>query len=221
MIGYLQAVAGVSSHAAFVRACGRESEYNLASPYDMESAPAFSSGPPVKNAGRFPPHVRAAFIAAALVIEASGRTYPDGESGETAILTAGYDPTLQVNLDFFKDYLDAGRTMGRGNLFIYTLPTGAACEVSIHFGLKGPALFIEPETAPLAGALDAAESALEGGEITQVLLLWQDCADTFCIAAGPRLPGAKPLCSIADLRRRASVWQRPLEAVRHFKPVAP
>jgi len=42
----------------------------------------------------------------------------------------------------FLDYVQAGRKLGRGSLFIYTLPSSPLAEAAIHFGLQGPVLYI-------------------------------------------------------------------------------
>ena len=36
-----------------------------------------------------------------------------------------------------------GSTLGRGNLFIYTLPSSPLAEAAIHFGLTGKLLYLE------------------------------------------------------------------------------
>lgn len=184
----------------------------------------FSGGKPLRsifrrtvpNFGRFPRHVKAACIACALVFKAAGIRCDEGEKRNIALLAAGFMPVLEVDREFFRDYLDGGRTMGRGNLFIYTLPTSALAEVSIYFGLTGPALYIEPAGAPFGGLPGAAQRMLEGGAEAAVLL-WQDMQHTVCAAAVPESPPEPSLAGLAEVEEHASAWSSPVEALRYFE----
>lgn len=57
---------------------------------------------------------------------------------ETGVLGLSRDGALQANLEYFKDYVSAGRKLARGNLFVHTLPTSPLAETAITFGFKGP-----------------------------------------------------------------------------------
>ncbi len=50
----------------------------------------------------------------------------------------------ETNLNYFKDYIDSGRTLARGNLFIYTLPTSPLAEATVAFGIRGNILYSSP-----------------------------------------------------------------------------
>ena len=62
--------------------------------------------------------------------------------------------SLQSDLEYFRDYLEGGRTLSRGNLFIYTLPSSPLGEAAIHFGLLGPLLYAASEGNALTAVLD-------------------------------------------------------------------
>ncbi len=212
---FLRAMAAVTQKTAF--ACGDSGrvEHAIESSCDAESVQALL-GEPVRNIGRFPDSVRAACMASALAMRTAGIRYPDEGNSRTAILSTGYAPTLDVNHRFFRDYIDAGRNMGRGNLFIYTLPTSAAAEVSIHFGLRGATFFIESETAPLVGALSAAADLIGNARVGNALLLWQDATDTLCLAVSAQSAPAGGAGSMSRLFRAAAGWRRPAEALEYF-----
>lgn len=50
--------------------------------------------------------------------------------------------SLEANRLYFSDYLQAGRVLARGNLFVYTLPSSPLAEAAIHFGFQGPMLYM-------------------------------------------------------------------------------
>ncbi len=217
MNAVVRAVAGIESGTAFVRGKELDAEYPLPAPYEIESIPQLFPDP-VKNFGRFPRHVRAACAACALALKAADIRHEKGERRDIALFAAGYEPTLTINREFFKDYLDAGRTMGRGNLFIYTLPTSAIAEVSIHFALTGPAIFIEADSAPFERLLDVAAQMLHQPYAPDAaVLFWQDMEKTLCVIAGPGSDGLEDNKRHDQLQHRAAKWRTPGEAIRHLK----
>jgi 3-oxoacyl-[acyl-carrier-protein] synthase II len=72
---------------------------------------------------------------------------------DIGIVGASDSGSMQSDIDYFKDYLDCGRTLSRGNLFIYTLPSSPLGEAAIHFGLQGPLLYAASAENPLMTAL--------------------------------------------------------------------
>ena len=63
-------------------------------------------------------------------------------ASEVGVLSLSCEGALQSNLEYFKDYIQSGRKLARGNLFIHTLPTSRLAEVAIAFGLKGPSFHL-------------------------------------------------------------------------------
>ena len=160
-------------------------EYRLPAAGDFSGIPDLFAYP-VKNFGRFPDSAKAACAACALVFKAAGLTYAKGGRTPIALLCAGYQPTADMNEAFFRDYIDGGRTMGRGNLFIYTLPTSPAAEVSIHFGLAGPTLFLQNDEDPEGDLVTAAGQMLAGSQAEKAVCIWQDRDRTRCNLIGGR-----------------------------------
>lgn len=102
---------------------------------------------------------------------------------EIGLLGVGLEPTREVNFEYFRDYVAAGRSLARGNLFVYTLPTAALAEASIACGLAGPSWFMQAERQPFAALLQAAGQELRSGRAQAILALWLSTAG----AAGVRL----------------------------------
>ena len=105
-------------------------------------------GRPVNYYPRMTTEARHCLCAASMALAAT----PWRASGnpEIGLLCGGSDGCLAANQEYFRDYVASGRSLGRGNLFIYTLPTSVLGEVAIVLSLAGPCLFIHDETRPLS-----------------------------------------------------------------------
>lgn len=95
-----------------------------------------------KNAGRFNAATRQAMLATALALHDAGIADDAQKKDAIGILGASPDGCIDDNAAYFTDYLAAGRVMGRGNLFIYTLPTSPLAEVAMHYALQGPLAYV-------------------------------------------------------------------------------
>lgn len=166
----------------------------------------------VKNFGRFPDSARDVCAACAIALRVSGLRPGRGGRLSIGMVGAGFERTLDVNREFFRDYVDSGRSAGRGNLFIYTLPTSPMAEASILFGMEGPLLYVEAADSPFAVMLEAAEDMRKAGQADSMAVLWQDRETTLCTLLG-RSPGLD-----ADaVRRVAETWRTPLDGVQYFR----
>lgn len=144
-----------------------------------------------KNIGRFNDATLLTLYAAALALRDAG--WPDGAADRPAdigLLTSSSGGCRQANIDYFRDYLAGGRTLGRGNLFIYTLPTSAAAETAIVLGLKGPMFHAEAPDRPLHGLLCLAEAMLSRREASVLLAVQSDAGQATCfvLATGDVVP---------------------------------
>jgi len=97
---------------------------------------------PVKNFGRFDMTSKMSCCAGALALHDAGIKYSEKHKQDIAIIGTNTDGCLKSNLNYFKDYVQTGRKLARGNLFIYTLPSSFLAEASIHFGFQGPLLYV-------------------------------------------------------------------------------
>lgn len=167
----------------------------------------------VKNAGRFPEGTRSVCAACALAFRAAG-IWPEGDIGRnTGVLIAGYDHTLLQNSDFFKDYVDHGRVMARGKLFIYTLPTSAVAEAAILFNLEGPLLFEESDYRPFAGLVSSGSDLVVSGQARRMVLLWQDREATLCVLLDIHDGSLSSKC----LAEVAGKWNVPGQGINYFR----
>lgn len=146
-------------------------EHALAAPFDIGSVPGLFSMP-VKNVGRFPDNAKATCAACALLLRAAGIDRGPETTHDIAVLSAGFEPTAAMNAAFFRDYVEGGRSLGRGNLFIYTLPTSALAEASILLGLTGPSFYIEAGADPWLELVETGRCLVDSGRVPQAILLW-------------------------------------------------
>jgi hypothetical protein len=141
---------------------------------------------PVKYLPRMTVETRCCLCAAALAMKAA-----DWQGGEIGLLCAAADGLLKANAEYFKDYVATGRSLGRGNLFIYTLATSTLGEVAIALSLTGPSMFIQHDAEPVAAMLRDAEQMIADGEAKGLLAFWSDADSALCYAVAPGDGGLK------------------------------
>ncbi len=168
----------------------------------------------VDNCGRFPEGTRAAFAASVMALEAGDRSPGEPRDSTTGIIAAGFDHTMEQNRDYFQDYADNGRIMGRGNLFIYTLPTSAIAEVAIGLGMEGPLFYEESQRAPFAGLLQAGCDCIGSGQAGQMMLLWQEGSATVASLLVMESLYGHPAHKMAV---EATEWMAPKSVIEYFR----
>ena len=87
----------------------------------------------------------------------------------------------RANSEYFQDYVANGRTLGRGNLFIYTLPTSALGELAIALSLNGPCMFIQSGEYPLASLVRIGGQMISDGEAGGMLGVLSDSEAAVCL----------------------------------------
>jgi hypothetical protein len=97
---------------------------------------------PAENFGRFDLTSRKVLCVTALALHKAGWKYSRLDKQDTGLILAGDEASLKANEDYFRDYADNGRKLGRGGLFIYTLPTSPLAETAIYCGFTGPLLYV-------------------------------------------------------------------------------
>lgn len=115
---------------------------------------------PFKNFGRLDNISKLTCYAVALALKDAGVKYSMDHKHDIGIICTNKSGSLKSDIHYFKDYLDSGRTLSRGNLFIYTLPSSPLGEAAIHFGLQGPLLYVTAADKPLQAALDTASEMI-------------------------------------------------------------
>jgi 3-oxoacyl-(acyl-carrier-protein) synthase len=124
---------------------------------------------PVKNFGRFDRVSRMTCCAVALALADAGISYSATRKQDIGIIGTNAEGSLRTDLEYFKDYIESGRTLSRGNLFIYTLPSSPLGEAAIHFGFRGPLLYAGGGTNSFVTILETASQMILAGE-TPIML---------------------------------------------------
>jgi 3-oxoacyl-(acyl-carrier-protein) synthase len=88
-----------------------------------------------------------------------------------AVITGNQECCETENSRYFEDYIKYGRVMGRGNLFVNTLPTTPVAEISMAFKLQGPLYFITAIDNSPATLLQEAALLLATDEADKVMVV--------------------------------------------------
>jgi 3-oxoacyl-[acyl-carrier-protein] synthase II len=162
---------------------------------------------PVKNIGRCDAVTRMTLCACALALKDASISYSEGKKTDMALIGTNEKGSLEANGAYFGDYLQAGRSMGRGNLFIYTLPSSSLAEAAIHFGFQGPMLYMSFPDHGLGAFLEAGAGLLVDGAAEGVLAVKADERDAMAFVLG------RPAGS------RGVAWRRVADAAAKCGPV--
>ena len=139
-------------------------------PVDAAATPEETDSLP-RNFNRFGPDVRRAYFAVRRALAAAGLTPEDKRIGLIACDRAGSE---RANWAYFADYVNSGRTLARGQMFAYTLPTSIAAECAIACRLTGPLLSVAAADGSVRAADQAARGLLADGAGQAVVLLSTD-----------------------------------------------
>ena len=113
---------------------------------------------PIKDFGRMDAISKITVVSTALALYDASFSGVESNIGVIGTSRVG---SLVSNMNFFTDYIESGRKMGRGNLFVYTLPTVSLSAVSIAFGFKGPLFFEIYNGDSFNKLLDCAEKTIQ------------------------------------------------------------
>jgi len=122
-----------------------------------------------KHIGRLDSISKMTCAAAALAMKDAGIECSPERKHDVGIISANRSGSYETDMLYFKDYLDSGRTLSRGNLFIYTLPSSPSGEAAIYFGLQGPLQYISGKGSTMAMALNTAAEMVLNHEATAML----------------------------------------------------
>jgi 3-oxoacyl-(acyl-carrier-protein) synthase len=145
---------------------------------DLQGGSVFSY--PVKGFGRYDRVSQMTCCVAALAFHDAGMSYAEDEKQDIGILGTNSDGCLQSNLDYFSDFVANGRTLGRANYFVYTLPSTPMAEAAIHFKCQGPLLYTMFPKKPAASLLRQADRMILRGESTAILAVRASEEDAQC-----------------------------------------
>ena len=135
-----------------------------------------------RNFSRYGTDVRRAYFAVRRALAAAGLT-PEG-ARRIGLIACDRAGSEQANFAYFADYVNSGRTLARGQMFAYTLPTAIAAECAIACRLTGPLLYVADADGSSRAAERAARGLLAEGLCEAVVLLSTDCGETRAAAWG-------------------------------------
>lgn len=151
-------------------------------------ATAEEAGSLPRNFNRFGNDVRRAYFAVRRALAAADSAAGAGRIGLVACDRAGSE---RANHAFFADYVNSGRTLARGQMFAYTLPTSIAAECAIACRLTGPLLSAADADGSPRAAEQAARGLLADGLCEAIVLLSTDSAEAHAAAWGKARPQPK------------------------------
>lgn len=160
---------------------------------------------PVRNMGRCDAVTRLTLCACSLALQDAGMSYAEGQKSGIGLIGTGASGSLAANRAYFSDYLQAGRVMGRGNLFIYTLPSSPLAEAAIHFGFQGPMVYMGFPGGGAGALLEAAAGLLTDGLAPGLVAVMAGEREAMAFVTG--LPGA---VRGIDLSRVTEVAAKPV-----------
>ena len=176
---------------------------------------------PFKNFGRLDTISRMTAYAVSLALRDAGIEYSPLGKQDIGIVGTNAEGSFRSDREYFRDYLEEGRTLSRGNLFIYTLPSSPIGESAIHFGLRGPVLYAASENNALTTVLDIAEELILANDLP-VMLAGKAEADEAVFFVIERNPGQdRPaLCELAAARALVETSPDLTELIRKFLRMA-
>jgi len=136
---------------------------------------------PIREFGRFDEASKLTCCAVALALEDASpvpRSRPEEDLG---IVGTNAHGALETNSLYYKDYLENGRTLARGNLFVYTLASSPLTAAAVHFGCLGPILHLIPSSQDAAAPLRCAERLIMNRQAPGMLVLWRAKEDALCV----------------------------------------
>jgi hypothetical protein len=134
----------------------------------------------VKHFGRFDSASQMTCCAVALGMHDARMPHGQGTKHDTGLIGTSAAGCLETNIEFFKDYVEGGRILARGNLFIYTLPSSPLAEAAIYFGLCGPLFYMMASEDGVAALLDKAGAMVLRGEATNMIVVENNEKEALC-----------------------------------------
>lgn len=163
---------------------------------------------PFKNFGRLDKTSQRVCCAVGLALRDSGWIGPWEPETLVGIVGGGRRGCMDADILYFEDYLRSGRTLGRGNYFVYTLPTSPLAEASIHFGFRAATLYLQDSAGGMGRVMDTAADLIRDGEAS-IMLAGISEADSACFAVvepANKSSQARALCPLEAARHAADAF---------------
>jgi len=135
---------------------------------------------PVKGFGKYDLLSKMTCCVSALALYDAGMSYSESQKQDIGILGTNSDGCLRSNLDFFEDFVENGRTLGRAKFFVYTLPSIPVAEAAIHFKCRGPLLYMGFPEKQVPSLLRQSDRMILRGESAAMLAVSAREEDAQC-----------------------------------------
>ena len=135
---------------------------------------------PMKSFGKYDLASKMTCCVSALALYDAGMTYSESQKQDIGLLGTNTAGCLQSNVEFFKDYVEHGRTLGRGSLFVNTLPSIPIAEAAIYFKCRGPLMYMAFPQRPVPKLLSQSEKMILRGDSRTILAVKAGERDGLC-----------------------------------------
>jgi 3-oxoacyl-(acyl-carrier-protein) synthase len=176
---------------------------------------------PFKNFGRLDTISKMTAFGVSLALQDAGIEYTPMGKQNIGIIGTNAEGSLRSDIEYFRDYLASGRTLSRGNLFIYTLPSSPLGEAAIHFGFVGPVLYAAGEGNALSAVLDSANEMILA-DAAPIMLAGKAEADEsiYFVLGQDRGKDGSDLCDLAEARSLVETDPDVSWLIREFPRIA-
>jgi len=135
---------------------------------------------PVKRFGKYDRVSRMTCCVAGLAFYDAGMSYCESEKQDIGIIGSNRAGCLESNVEFFRDFVEHGRSGGRANLFVYTLPSIPMAEAALYFKCGGPVLYMACIEGQVSLLLRRADRMVEGREAGAMMAVWASEESAVC-----------------------------------------
>jgi 3-oxoacyl-(acyl-carrier-protein) synthase len=176
---------------------------------------------PFKSFGRLDTISKMTAYGVSLALQDAGIEYSLIVKQDIGIVGTNAEGSLRSDIEYFRDYLESGRTLSRGNLFIYTLPSSPIGETAIHFGFLGPVVYAVGAGNALLAVLDTANEMILADE-APVMLAGKAEADgaMYFVIGRERGEDVSALCDVAEAQSLVETGPDGAELVQIFLRIA-
>ena len=130
--------------------------------------------------GRFSPDAQLFCVGCALALEDAGITTETARKRSGIVTADNFEHELDQQA-YFKDYVDAGRKLGRSSLFVHTLPTSAAADASVCLQIGGPLLYSRDDAGIWTGLTMTAADLLAEANIDSIITACRSGNSLLCL----------------------------------------
>ena len=135
---------------------------------------------PMKSFGKYDLVSKMTCCVSALALYDAGILYSENQKQDIGIVGTNADGCLQSNVEFFKDYVEHGRTLGRASLFVNTLPSIPVAEAAIYLKCRGPLVYMAFSQRQVPSLLSQSEKMILRGESKTILAVKASEQDALC-----------------------------------------